>query len=69
MAAMQRAAAADRAKSTRKRRDGGGNVTKVENQGGSELVEEMPLKPILLKQEWIGQIESLEKLLNDLKHI
>lgn len=68
MAAMQRAAAADRAKSTRKRRDGG-NVTKVENQGGSEPVEEMPLKPILLKQEWIDQIESFEKLLNDLKHI
>ena len=65
---MQRAAA-DRAKPTRKRRDGGGNVTKVENQGSSELVEEMPLKPILLKQEWIDQIESLEKLLNELKHI
>ena len=44
-------------------------MTKVENQGGSELVEEMPLKPILLKQEWIEQIDSLEKLLNDLKHI
>jgi hypothetical protein len=69
LAAMQKAAALERAKASQRHKSGGGNLQyKMDGQRKEEApAEEGPPKPIVLKPEWNDQIQSLEKLLHELK--
>jgi hypothetical protein len=66
---MQKAAALERAKASQRHKSGGGNLQyKMDGQRKEEApAEEGPPKPIVLKPEWNDQIQSLEKLLHELK--